>query len=862
MKFSIPKNVKITPMLKQYMEWKEKYPDCLLFFRMGDFYELFFDDARKASEILDIALTSREPKKSIPMAGVPYHAVDSYLARLVKAGYRVAICEQVSEPDGRTLVDRKVIRVVTPGTYLSDDEPSDARLAALLPSGESMAVALLSVGTGELEAGMLSLQDTVGAVKAFDPHELLVYGEADYSSIFPEFPDATVVEREKDDFSIVNGVSLLCRLWNVNTLSGFGIDDDDPSVGCANAAVKYLQETQFSALGYIQGIKPLLSKGRMYLDVTTQNNLELCSGQGHSLYGLLNKCRTPMGRRVLKDWILHPLLDIEMIRTRQDAISVMIDDHQLLENMRAALAGCRDMERAVARLSLGTGNPKDLGAIKDTLEQLPGISEYCGDACLKFWGRHIADLGSLYLELQRALAEDLPRNLLSSGSVIRSDYDETLDYWRDLSSNGNKWLDDFLEQERERTGIQKLKVGYNKIFGYYIEISKANHEKVPENYIRRQTLVGSERYVTTGLKEFEDKMLLASQKSRERESELYRKLVDMVIGRSFDIQNSGRALADLDVLASLAQTAWERSYVRPDVYESGDLEIRGGRHPVIEQVYPEIPFVPNDIELSAPQRKIAILTGPNMAGKSTYLRMCALMVIMAQIGSYLPCERARIPLTDRIFTRIGARDELSRGNSTFMVEMVETANILRNVTGRSLVVLDEIGRGTSTYDGMSIAWAVIEYLDSHCSPTPNVLFATHYHELTCLSERLESVFNLSMAVQETSSGITFLHQVIEEPSNRSYGVEVAKLAGIPGPVINRAMELLDRFEARSDLPAREEKAEHRREPHKQLDLFSVETEAVIEELRNLDPDNVTPIQALEILYRLKGKVTEGYKYEN
>jgi len=857
LKFRIPKGVKITPMLKQYMEWKEKYPECLLFFRMGDFYELFFDDAREASEVLDIALTSRDPKKNLPMAGVPYHAVDAYLARLVKAGYRVAICEQISEPDGRTLVDREVVRVVTPGTFLSDDEPSDARLVAICPVGKSVAVALLSVGTGNLEAGMLSVQDAVGAVKAFDPHELLVYSGVALPEIFSEFPDITVVERDKDDFNVVNGAGLLCKLWDVNTLSGFGIDDDDPSAGCAYAAVKYLQETQFSALGYIKGIRPLLSKRRMYLDVTTQNNLELCTGNGHSLYDLLNKCRTPMGKRVLKDWILHPLLDTETVRIRQDAVSSLLGDHPLLEGMRISLSACRDMERAVARLSLGTGNPKDLGAIRDTLAQLPDISKYCREARLDIWGAHIADLGELYDRLKQSLSDELPRNLLSSGAVIRAGYDETLDYWRDLSSNGNKWLDEFLEGEKKRTGIQKLKVGYNKVFGYYIEISKANHEKAPENYIRRQTLVGSERYITAELKEFEDKMLLSEQKSRERESELYKELIGVVIRRSMDIQNSGKALADLDVLASLAQTAWERSYVRPEICDHGDLVIKGGRHPVIEQVYPEIPFVPNDIEFSDPLRKIAILTGPNMAGKSTYLRMCALMVIMAQMGSFLPCDEAVIPLTDRIFTRIGARDELSRGNSTFMVEMVETANILRNVTGRSLVVLDEIGRGTSTYDGMSIAWAVIEYLDSHCSPSPNVLFATHYHELTCLSERLDGVFNLSMAVQETSRGITFLHQVIEEPSNRSYGVEVARLAGVPSPVINRAMELLDRFETRSDLPKESSDSPSEKQEYRQLDLFSIEKEAVLEELENLDLDNTTPIQALEILSKLKGKLMKG-----
>jgi DNA mismatch repair protein MutS len=853
-KFNIPADVKITPMLKQYMEWKEKYPECLLFFRMGDFYELFFDDARTASQVLDIALTSRDPRKSIPMAGVPYHAVNAYLGRLVNAGYRVAICEQTSEPDGRTLVDREVVRIVTPGTFLSDDDPSDARLVSMYPVKDKVALALLSVSTGNLEVGTLSIQDATGVLKAFAPHEFILSSKADKPSLISEFPDVTVVDRPNDDFNIVSGVRSLCNLWKVNTLSGFGVEDDDPAIGCANAAVQYLQETQFTAVRYIRGLRPLLQKSTLYLDITTQSNLELTGTHRHSLYTLLNRCRTPMGKRELRDWILHPLLDMEDISRRQDGIEYFIKNHSLLEELRSSLSSCRDMERCLARLSLGTGTPKDLASIRDTLVQLPLIRGYCEQEELSFWKQDLLEMDNLRKELVNALVEDPPRNLLSSAHVIRTGYDEELDHWRDLALNGKKWLDSYLEGEKERTGIQKLKAGYNKVFGYYLEISRSSREDVPDNYVRRQTLVGSERYVTEELKEFEDQMLESDQKSRSRENELYRALVDKVLQYASEIQLTGRSLSALDVLASLAQTAWERSYTRPSVLPEGELFIRGGRHPVIEQVYPEIPFVPNDVKLSIPDRKIAILTGPNMAGKSTYLRMTALMVIMAQMGSFLPCEEAVIPLTDRIFTRIGARDELARGNSTFMVEMVETANILRNVTDRSLVVLDEIGRGTSTYDGMSIAWAVIEYLHHHCSGAPRVLFATHYHELTCLADRLEGVFNLSMAVQEISSGITFLHQVIEEPSDRSYGVEVARLAGIPSPVISRSLELLERFESRDNGASLDRTVSDTQ--NRQLDLFSVETAAVIEELRNLDLDNITPLKALEILYRLKEKCQE------
>lgn len=850
---NIPAGTKITPMLKQYINWKKKYPECLLFFRMGDFYELFFDDARIASEILDIALTSRDPKKSIPMAGVPYHAVNSYLARLVKHGHRVAICEQISEPDGKNLVEREVIRVVTPGTFLSEDEPSDARLVSIFPVKDKIGIALLSVGTGTLEAGTLLPRDAVGTIKAFEPNELIISSSSDISDILCEFPDVTIVEREKDDYNLINGVRLFCELWQVNTLSGFGIEDDDPSIGCAHAAIQYLRETQFSAVGYINAIKPLLQTRRMYLDVTTQNNLDLVTKDSHSLYSLLNCCRTPMGRREMKNWILHPLLDLKNITLRQNSVEYLVHEPEVLENLRSVLSACRDMERALARLCLGNGNPGDLSVIRNTLRQLPDIIRYCKTDDLLIWINDISDLSGLFNVLDSALADEPSKNLNSSGLVIKPGYDSDLDYWRDLSDNGRAWLDKFLAEEKERTGIQKLKTGYNRVYGYYLEISKSNNNKnIPENYIRRQTLVSSERYITSELKEFEDKMLVSEQKARTRETQLYKGLVEMVLKKSAEIQNAGRSVSSIDVIASLAHLAWERSYVRPVVSECGKLSIKGGRHPVIEQVFPEIPFVPNNIDLSSPDKMIGIITGPNMAGKSTYLRMSALLIIMSQMGSFIPCESADIPLTDRIFTRIGARDEIARGNSTFMVEMVETANILRNVTGRSLVVLDEIGRGTSTYDGMSIAWAVIEYLHNHCSATPRVLFATHYHELTCLEERLRGVFNLSMAVKETSKGIIFLHQVIQEPSNRSYGVEVAKLAGIPKPVINRSMELLQRFESREtgisgeDLPIQSVS-------NNQLDLFSVDTEAVMEELSNIDLDNITPFQALEVLYRLKEK---------
>lgn len=850
----------MTPMLRQYCQWKERYPDCLLFFRMGDFYEMFFDDAKEAAGVLDIALTARDQDKKIPMAGVPFHAVDQYLGRLIQAGYSVAICEQVTEPDGKTLVERSVVRVVTPGTYVASEGDADGRLAVLFPDGDLCHAALLYPSTGNLQVATLPVPEAKGLLGSFSPREVLLPpGQSPWlRRAMPELPPCHVIERSRDEFHHDACLRWLRGRFEVASLKGFGIDDEDRSIIPAAAALRYLEETQFSAAHHVTRLTPLIPERYLFLDVTTQRNLELVDGEGPTLFSCLNRCRTVMGKRALRDWILNPLRDLDVIAQRQGAIGSLVSEHGLRQDLRESLGRCRDMERALGRLSLGVGGPRDLGSVRDTLAACPAIVRLCrNDEVLAPWAPDFAEAAELAAFFASALADELPRNL-RDGGVVREGFDADLDRWRSLSIQGNAGLESFAAGERERTGIRNLKVGYNKVFGYYIEVSKANQEKVPGEYIRKQTLVSAERYITPELKEFEEEMLRASEEISRREEELYRVFVDRVITAGAVLKEISALLAELDVLASLSEVAWERRYCRPVVDREGRMTIEGGRHPVVEEALEGDPFTPNGIDLDTEGARIAILTGPNMAGKSTYLRMAALLTIMAQMGSFIPAEKARIGVVDRIFTRIGARDELARGRSTFMVEMVETAGILHNVTDRSLVVLDEIGRGTSTYDGMSIAWAVLEYLIQSSGTRPRVLFATHYHELTGLDRGHPEVVNLSMAVEESARGISFLHKVVPRAADRSYGIEVARLAGIPDPVVQRATELLRSFEenGRESMDPRDAGFAVPAAPQAQLDLFPVRGDGILEEIASLNPDGMTPLKALEILYSLRDRCRE------
>ncbi|MCL2683852.1 MAG: DNA mismatch repair protein MutS [Synergistaceae bacterium] len=845
-------------MLKQYGEWKDKYPDCLLLFRMGDFFELFFDDAVTASEVLDITLTARDQDKAIPMAGVPHHALDAYMGRLIAAGYKVAVCDQVTEPDGRTLVERSVVRVVTPGTYVPQDAEGEGRLASVLPGRDNVSIALLTSGTGRLEAGTFSPDEAVSLVETFQPGEILIPKgcETDFNVLWRDVPakgKRVVVTRERGEFSTLHGAGWFCKKWNIPTVRVMGLEDGDSAVGAAAAALRYLEETQFGGGEHVHEVRPIQSDGILILDHATQENLEL-TGPGLSLFTVLNRCRTPMGRRLLREWITHPSKRLGEIRFRQDCVEFLVDDNPTRRRLAGALSACGDMERALSRLAMRVGNPRDLGVVRDTLSALPKILEAVESSNfpqIRGIFEQVSDLSEMRDTLERSLADDLPR-ALSAGGVIREAFDAGLDDHRDAIANAEENLKAFEASERERTGI-KVRVGINRVFGYYIEVGKNYADSMPDDYVRRQTVVNGERFVNERLKDIERRIQRAEHDIGTREEELYKAVLALVIEGSSACQSASAAVAVIDVLCSLAEIARDNSYRRPVMDESRAFKIRGARHPVIERAKRSEPFTPNDIKLDPDDENsgcIAVITGPNMAGKSTYLRTAALVALMAHMGSFVPAEEARIGVIDRIFTRIGARDELALGRSTFMVEMVETADILRHVTGRSLVILDEIGRGTSTYDGMSIAWAVLEFLDLNIAGRTKALFATHYHELTKLE--LPKLFNLSMAVDESPKGIRFLYKVVDGPADRSYGVEVARLAGVPNIVVRRSQEILDELESREGDSGRSLGKMSRKNVQQEL-FFDVEREGVIEELSQCDPNRMTPMEALEMVARLRKK---------
>lgn len=851
----IPSDIKITPWLEQFRTFKEDYPDALLLFRMGDFYEMFFDDAKQAASVLNIALTARDPEKKIPMAGIPHHALNSYLTRLIRAGYRAAICEQIGEPNPKGLVDRRVVRVVTPGTYLPDDEASEsAHLASVWPVKGRVAMALLSVNTGLLEAGTLSMRDAEAMLSAFTPGEVL------YPSNIKTLPDFmngyNLRPVSPETFKPDNASRRLRTALHASRLEAFGISDGDLCAGSAWAALDYLTATQFSSLNDVLKLAPLMVKDRMSLDSSAQRNLELIpetSGGSISLFTSIDKCRTNTGKRTFKDWLLRPLMDVKAISQRQEYIRVLVSSPRELSHLQDILSGTRDIERSLSRLALGTGSPLDLGAIRETLRLIPAIRAVNLAEPLRVLQESLPDVSGLSGYLDGALEEKLPR-ILGNGDVIRSSFSDELSELRDFTRKGEEWLTEYVNREREATKTPKLKAGYTNAYGYYLETGKSGLTFQPEYFRQTQTLVNAKRYTTPELKNFEARMKNAEAEISQLEAELYRSVVSYVLEHSKELQLTARLIGIMDCTASCAEIARAGNYCCPVVDDSDVIDIKAGRHPVIERELRDAGFVPNDVEIDRSSRVI-ILTGPNMAGKSTWLRMSALIVIMSQAGMWVPAESARIGLVDRVFTRIGARDDLVHGSSTFMVEMLETANILNNVTDRSLIILDEVGRGTATYDGMSIAWAVLEYL--HGASRARVLFATHYHELTCLEERLPGVKNYSMTVSEGKEGIMFLHQVVRGAAGRSYGIEVARIAGLPDVVLRRAFELLGTFEKEGikteDIPAPLPQVALRR----QIMLLSPESDAVIEELASIDTDNITPMEALRILHRMSDKSKEA-----
>ncbi|MGN0838889.1 MAG: DNA mismatch repair protein MutS [Pyramidobacter sp.] len=842
--FTMPE--KMTPMLEQYFYWKKKYPECILFFRMGDFFECFYDDAKLVSRELDLALTARDVNKNLPMAGVPHHAVDQYAAKLIEKGYKIAICEQMTPPDGRTLVDRRVIKILTPGTFIPEEGAVNSALAALIAGRDAWTVGFLTPSASAVQVGTFQPAEAQSVLMSFSPREILIPRGADYDYKTELSSGCSLTEASPEDFDPDIGQARLCQLWGLNSLAGFGLEKGDPRIGAACALVTYAEETSFSKAAHIRGITKIMPEGYMHLDWNTQTNLDLWNGE-NSLFSCLDKCSASFGKKLLRDWIARPLCSIDKINARFDAVQALYDHPDVSSRVSDLLAKCRDVERAIARIHMKSTNPRDLGAIRDTLDIHPDISAALGSLCPQAELPDPEELSELRSLLDRSLLPDLPR-ALGLGAIAAPGCDAELDQWRSLGDSGDQWLEDFAARERERTGIPKLKVSYNKVFGFYIEISRAalNGVGLPPEYTRKQTLVNAERFITPELKEYEERRLQADSKIAEIEQRIFDDLSAACIEYTDVIQRLGKALARIDVLNCFAAAARERGYCRPELTDERKLEIREGRHPMVEQALRGQPCIPNDLTMDL-SRRTALVTGPNMAGKSTYLRMAAILQIMAQAGSFIPAASAVLPLTDRVFTRIGAHDELAKGNSTFMVEMMETSNILHNVTPKSLVILDEIGRGTSTYDGMSIAWAVIEYLHSQCGMKPFVLFATHYHELTELEKNMPGLFNLSMSVEETSEGVRFLHKIQPGPADRSYGIEVARIAGLPRVVLRRAREILEHLE-QEQLTGHQDIS--RFAPSQQVSMFDLSGDAFIEEVASLEPDHMTPRDALDQLYKL------------
>lgn len=847
---------KLTPMMRQYLRIKEQYPDAILFFNLGDFYETFFEDAELASRELDLVLTKRN---EAPMAGVPLKKAEVYINRLLKRGYKVAICDQLQDPqEARGLVLRDVVRVVTPGTALEEEvlEPGlNNYIAAILPQGERLGLAVADLSTGEFRATELSQDELKAELARLQPAEMLLPQGFDAEGTLKE-ADRRVAQTRVEE-SHFRAEELL-EHFDLASLEGLGLSE---LAGRAAAGLlKYLKETQKERLAHLKRPQAYSISEQMQLDPFTQRNLELVrdlsGGTQNTLFSVLNRAVTGMGERLLRRWLLAPLLDREEIERRLDLVELLYNEGLLRAELRAFLKDIHDLERLAGRLGAGRANPRDLLSLGQSLEKLPqlrelverlraaGPSEILEELAKTLDTLSLEDLAEL---LRRALREDAPLTL-KEGGLIREGFDHELDELKAQERAYKKKILELEAKERERTGIPSLKVGYNTVFGYYIEVTKAHARRVPPDYIRKQTLVNAERYITPELKEYEGRITSAAERAVELEYEIFLQLRERVAARVKQIQELAELIARLDAFAALAEAAKANGYTRPSFTEKPALEIRDGRHPVVER---REEFVPNDLLLREDEH-LVILTGPNMSGKSVFIRQIALIVLMAQIGSFVPAREARLPLIDRIFTRVGASDMLASGYSTFMVEMLETANILNNATPRSLIILDEMGRGTSTFDGVSIAWAVAEHLATKVKA--KTLFATHYHELTKLAARVPGVKNMHVRVKEFGNEVIFLHRVAEGVAEGSYGVHVARLAGLPEEVTAKAAQILDQILKNNPLDAMGELRSKEPRFLKQLALFAAEEHPVIKRLKGLDLEKLTPLEALELLAQLKREI--------
>ncbi len=863
---------KLSPMMQQYLKIKDENKDCILFFRLGDFYEMFFEDAKLASKELELTLTGRDCglKERAPMCGVPYHSCDSYIARLVQKGYKVAICEQMEDPSkAKSIVQRDIVRVVTPGTVIESsmlDESRNNYICCIYAEKKNIAMCFCDISTGELYATGFTGKDFIEKIKSqlsgYNPREILIGGDVvEYKELSPFIKDklSTSVEMLPDE----SFAYMICEDTVKNQFSAdFELVRDNKLIICAlGALITYLKNTQKNGLERINHINLFSENQFMKLDFNTQRNLELtqtmlAKEKRGSLLWVLDKTKTSMGKRLLRNWIEKPLLNVTKIINRQSAVEELVNETVLRLDLTAALVGIFDIERLMTNIVYGSAKGRELRSLASAIERMPQIKELlkdCKSSMLKQIYNNLDTLEDIYKLIDDAIVEEPPFSV-KEGGIIKPGYNEELDKVSEDMNNSTGILSKIEEEQRELTKIPKLRVGYNRVFGYYIEVTNSYKDLVPETYIRKQTLTNCERYITQELKGIEGRILGAKDKAYALEYRLFDDIRKNVASQLERIQKTAGAIASLDVLVSLANVASDNRYVRPDVNLKDNIILKDSRHPVVELLLKGAPFVPNDVFLNCSANRVAIITGPNMAGKSTYMRQVALIVLMAQIGSFVPASSAEIGIVDSIFTRVGASDDLASGQSTFMVEMSEVANIVTNATSKSLLILDEIGRGTSTFDGMSIARAVLEYVADKKKLGAKALFATHYHELTVLEESIEGVNNFNIAVKKKGDDITFLRRIVPGGADDSYGIEVAKLAGIPDYITNRAKEILADLESGNNSDSVKSKPKKSAQDIEQLSLLPSIDSAVSEKLNSIDLNTLTPIEAMNLLYELKNMI--------
>ncbi|MCH5287316.1 MAG: DNA mismatch repair protein MutS [Christensenellaceae bacterium] len=861
----------VTPMMQQYLNLKAKYQDCILFFRLGDFYEMFFDDAKTASRELELTLTGKDCglEERAPMCGVPYHAVNTYVEKLISRGFKVAICEQLQDPaTTKGLVDRDVIRIITPGTVIEPtmlDERTNNFLLAVCFAGDRAGLSCADVSTGEFFVHEITgaednLRDEVARIA---PMEIITNDLVRLRDCLRR-EDGSASEQPGSWFSYQSASETLCRHFQLNDLSPLGLSDEYRVGACAaGALMRYLSETQKNTLDHMTGLRIYQGSDTMLIDRNTRRNLELTESlrsrsRKGSLLWLLDKTSTAMGGRLLRSWIEQPLVNREKILRRLDAVEEFVGQHVLTMTLSEELQGVYDVERLLSKVAYKSMNARDCLALCNSLSKVPGIRqllENAESAAVREVRDSLDDLPELTDLLSRAIDPDAPITI-TDGGIIRDGYSSMLDEYRTASRDGKQWILELEQHEREETGIRNLRIQYNKVFGYYIEVTKSFYDMVPDRYQRKQTLANAERYMTPELKEIEQKIVGAQEQSTRLELQLFTEIREQIALQIGRIQKTAMALKTLDALLSLAKVAVSNRYVRPEITGDGTLDIIEGRHPVVEQTMDESGFVPNDTHMNGEGSRMCIITGPNMAGKSTYMRQVALITLMAHIGSFVPAKEAHIPIVDRIFTRVGASDDLASGQSTFMVEMSETAYILRNATARSLVILDEIGRGTSTFDGLAIAWAVVEYLCDKTRSGAKTLFATHYHELSELEGHIDGVENYCISVKEHGEDVIFLRKIIRGGADKSFGVHVARLAGVPKPVLVRAHEIQARLEV-SDINQKgigqNILDEGPKRQDEQVDMFDYAKTEIINELQTIDVMALTPMDAINKLFLLREK---------